>query len=141
MTNLHIELATKVFSQPESAAAEFRHMLPPYLVETIDWSTLRRESTVADPELQDNEGDLLFSARLINGKAVLLRMLLKGEKSLADEFIGMRLARHAERQIRHWRKQHPEIDHMPLLIPLIVYFGKKPWNASRRNKGLSGLLN
>lgn len=141
MTNLHIELATKVFSQPESAAAEFRHMLPPYLVETIDWSTLRREATVADPELQDNEGDLLFSARLINGKAVLLRMLLKSAKTPADELIGMRLARHAERQLRHWLKQHPEIDHMPLLIPLVVYFGQTPWNAPRRDKEPSGLLN
>ena len=142
MTNPHIKLATFAFSILENAAAEFRHMLPPYLAEAIDWSTLQHETdTVADPELQADEGDLLFSAHLNGGGVLLLRMLLKSERPPSVDAMGRRLGLHAARQIRHWRKRHPEVNYTPPLIPLIVYFGEEPWNAPRQPQGFSGLLN
>ena len=135
MTNPHIEFATYVFGQPEYAAAEFRCVLPKRLTEDMDWSTLKREpDALVDPELQDNEGDLLFSVHLRQGGVALLRMLLKSEKTPADEYMGERLARHAARQLRHWCQQHPEARYLPALIPLVVYFGKTPWNAPRQGE-------
>lgn len=142
MTNPHIEFATYVFSQPENAEWQLRYLLPPDLCEEIDWSTLRLEpEAVADPELQECEGDLLFSVHTRGGEVLLLRMMLKSERTPADRDFEDRLVRHAVRQLKHWCERHPEAERSPALFPLVIYFGQEPWPAPHRGRRRPSLLN
>ena len=60
----HDALFKSVFQQPENAAAELQHVLPPEHVAAIDWSTLKLEpGSYVDEALADQHSDLLFSAR------------------------------------------------------------------------------
>jgi predicted transposase YdaD len=69
----HDLLVRYTFENPERAAAELRVALPPFVVAQVDWSSLKAErNSVVDPELRETETDLLFSARLKDGRQVLL---------------------------------------------------------------------
>lgn len=142
MTNPHIELATYIFSQPRHAEWQFRSLLPPELCEQIDWSTLRLEpEAVEDPELQECEGDLLYSVHTQGGEVLLLRLMFKSERTPADVHFEDRLVRHAVRQLQHWREQHPESEHAPALFPVVLYFGQEPWPTPHRSRRRPSLMN
>src|SRR5689334_4920191 len=60
----HDALFKAVFSRPERAAEELRHVLGPALARAIDLATLRLEpGSVVDELLRERHTDLLFSAR------------------------------------------------------------------------------
>ncbi|NMO20072.1 transposase [Pyxidicoccus fallax] len=125
------------FSHPERAAAELRAVLPPAVVSEVDWSTLRRESSSVvdpevDPELRETQSDLLFSARLLGGGPVLLYVLLEHQSSV-DRWMALRMLRYVVRQLEHWRKEHPESERLPVIVPLVMYHGPEGgWSAPRR---------
>ncbi len=121
------------FGQPERAAAELRVALPPEVVAQVDWSTLRREPTsVVDPELRETESDLLFSARLHGGQALLFYVLLEHQSSV-DRWMALRMLRYVVRQLEHWRQEHPGSTRLPVIIPLVLYHGPDgAWSAPRR---------
>jgi predicted transposase YdaD len=63
----HDALFKASFESPSNAAALFRQVLPPELVEAIDWETIQREAgSFIDPELASRHTDLLFSVQLRN---------------------------------------------------------------------------
>ena len=69
MSGPHDLLVRYTFENPERAAAELRVALPPFVVAQVDWSSLKAErNSVVDPELRETETDLLFSARLKDGR-------------------------------------------------------------------------
>lgn len=70
----HDALFKSVFQQPESAAAELRHVLPAEHVAAIDWSTLKLEpGSYVDEALADQQSDLAFSANAqASGERVLV---------------------------------------------------------------------
>jgi predicted transposase/invertase (TIGR01784 family) len=129
----HDLFARYTFSHPERAAAELRAVLPPQVVEKVDWSSLRRESSsVVDPELRERQSDLLFSARLHEGQPVLFYFLLEHQSSV-DRWMAFRMLRYVVRQLEHWRKQHPDAEALPIVIPLVMYHGSEGgWTAPRR---------
>jgi hypothetical protein len=137
MTQPDITQACYVFGQTAMAEAEFRARVPLGLDEDIAWSTLKREAdAVADPERKEEEGDLLYSARMHSGEVVLLRLLLKKERTGADRGLEQRLMRYSGRQIRHWRRRHPGMKSPQMLISVVVYFGTQPLEASPGGDGL-----
>ncbi|HSP79917.1 MAG TPA: Rpn family recombination-promoting nuclease/putative transposase [Myxococcaceae bacterium] len=125
--------ARYTFEHPQRAEAELRAVLPPAVVAEVDWSTLRRESSsVVDRELRETESDLLFSARLRGGRAVLLYVLLEHQSSV-DAWMAWRMLRYVVRQLEHWRQRHPESQRLPVIIPLVLYHGEEGgWTAPRR---------
>ena len=125
------------FGHPERAAAELRAVLPAPLVSEVDWSTLRQEpGSVVDPELRETQSDLLFSARLLGGGPVLLYVLLEHQSSV-DRWMALRMLHYVVRQLEHWRKEHPESERLPVIIPLVMYHGPDgAWTAPRRVEDL-----
>ncbi|MFL5357049.1 Rpn family recombination-promoting nuclease/putative transposase [Archangium sp.] len=121
------------WGQPERAEAELRAVLPPDVVSRVDWSTLRREpGSVVDPELRETQSDLLFSARLRGGQQLLLYILLEHQSSV-DRWMALRMLRYVVRQAEHWRKEHPESERLPVIVPLVMYHGPEgAWTAPRR---------
>jgi predicted transposase YdaD len=140
MPGPHDLFARFTFGHPERAAAELRAVLPPHVVSAVDWSSLRRESSsVVDPELRETESDLLFTARLHEGRSLLLYVLLEHQSSV-DRWMALRMLRYVVRQVEHWRQQHPESPVLPVIIPLVMYHGPEgAWSAPRRVEDLFDL--
>ncbi len=128
------------FGQPERAAAELRAVLPPRVVSQVDWSTLQRESgSVVDPELRETESDLLFSARLHDGRPLLLYVLLE-HQSRVDRWMALRMLRYVVRQLEHWHEANPGSEGLPVVVPLVMYHGPDgAWSAPRRVEELFNL--
>lgn len=133
MPGPHDLFARFTWGQPERAEAELRAVLPPDVVARVDWSSLRREpGSVVDPELRETQSDLLFSARLHGGQQLLLYILLEHQSSV-DRWMALRMLSYVVRQVEHWRKEHPERERLPVIIPLVMYHGPEgAWTAPRR---------
>jgi predicted transposase YdaD len=140
MPGPHDLFARFTFGHPERAAAELRAVLPPHVVSEVDWSSLRREpGSVVDPELRETESDLLFTARLREGRSLLLYVLLEHQSSV-DRWMALRMLRYVVRLVEHWRQQHPESTVLPVIIPLVMYHGPDgAWSAPRRVEDLFDL--
>jgi predicted transposase YdaD len=140
MPGPHDLFARYTFAHPERAAAELRAVLPAHVVSAVDWSSLRREpGSVVDPELRETESDLLFTARLHEGRSLLLYVLLEHQSSV-DRWMALRMLRYVVRQVEHWRQQHPESTVLPVIIPLVMYHGEDGvWSAARRVEDLFDL--
>ena len=81
--NPHDALFRHVFSQPENAVAELRHVLPAEIGEAVEWDTLEVCSgTRIDAELRETQADLLCSVQL-RGRPAFLYVLLE-HKSWSD---------------------------------------------------------
>lgn len=133
MSGPHDLFARFTFGHPERAAAELRALLPPEVVERVDWSTLHREpSSVVDPELRERQSDLLFSAQLHGGQPLLLYFLLEHQSSV-DRWMAFRMLRYVVRQLEHWLQQHPDSAVLPVIVPVVMYHGSESgWTAARR---------
>ena len=125
-------LVRYTFENPERAAAELRVALPPFVVAQVDWESLKAErNSVVDPELRETETDLLFSARLKDGRQVLFYVLLEHQSSV-DRWMALRMLRYVVRQLEHWRQEHPGSEWLPIIIPLVMYHGPGgAWSAPR----------
>jgi predicted transposase YdaD len=133
MSGPHDLFVRFTFGHPERAAAELRAVLPPRLVSQVDWETLHPEpGSVVDPELRETESDLLFSARLRGGRPLLFYVLIE-HQSTVNRWMALRMLRYVVRQLEHWRKEHPESELLPVIIPLVLYHGPEgAWSAPRR---------
>jgi predicted transposase/invertase (TIGR01784 family) len=133
MSGPHDLLVRYTFGNPERAAAELRVALPPFVVEQVDWQSLKAErNSVVDPELRETETDLLFSARLKGGRKVLFYVLLE-HQSKVYRWMALRLLKYVVRQLEHWRQEHSDSELLPIIIPLVLYHGPEgAWTAPRR---------
>jgi predicted transposase YdaD len=133
MSGPHDLLVRYTFENPERAAAELRVALPPFVVAQVDWESLKAErNSVVDPELRETETDLLFSARLRDGRQVLFYVLLEHQSQIV-RWMALRLLSYVVRQLEHWRRQHPDSARMPMILPLVLYHGPEgAWTAPRR---------
>jgi len=133
MSGPHDHLVRFTFDHPERAAAELRAALPDFVVSEVDWTSLQPErGSVVDPELRQTETDLLFSARLRGGRAVLFYVLLEHQSSV-DRWMALRMLRYVVRQLEHWRQENPGSERLPVIIPLVMYHGPGgAWSAPRR---------
>jgi hypothetical protein len=133
MSGPHDLLVRYTFENPERAAAELRVALPPFAVAQVDWSSLKAErNSVVDPELRETETDLLYSARLKDGRQVLFYVLLEHQSTVV-RWMALRLLKYVVRQLEHWRRQHPDSKRMPMILPVVLYHGAEGrWTAPRR---------
>jgi predicted transposase YdaD len=133
MSGPHDRLVRFTFDHPERAAAELRAVLPAFVVSRVDWTSLRLErGSVVDPALRETETDLLFSARLKDGRQVLFYVLLE-HQSKVERWMALRLLSYVVRQLEHWRREHPDSRLMPMILPLVLYYGPDGvWTAPRR---------
>ncbi len=118
------------FGQPEAAAELVRHYLPAEVVAQFDLTSLeRRAGSFVDEELRDQQGDLLFRARLRDGGEAQIYLLLE-HKSYRDRFVAFQLLRYC---VRIWERDRRErtTDALRPIVPLVVYNGPAGWKALR----------
>jgi Putative transposase, YhgA-like len=130
MSTPHDALFKRVFSQPEHAASELRHMLPPDLVLRIDWDTLALAAgNFVDESMREVHADVLYSVRLA-GREVLLYVLLE-HKSKWDRFTPLQLYVYIGRIWSAFHEQH-KTRPLPLVIPIVIHHSDTGWLGTTR---------
>jgi predicted transposase YdaD len=125
---VHDGLFKSVFSDPALAAEELRAALPPALVASIDWPTITpMPSDFIDAAFRQRIGDLAYHARFLGSGEVLLWLL--EHQSTEDWWMLQRILDTKSVMWWNWRRLHSEARHLPVIVPLVVYNGPRPWRA------------
>jgi predicted transposase YdaD len=120
-----------IFSDPVHAAAELRAILPDRVARHIDWESLQAvHASFVDAALHQRHGDLMFSARLVEGHELYLWLLFE-HQSTVDRWMPLRMLEMVVEFLKGWRKEHPEALRLPAILPIVLYQGATPWTAPR----------
>jgi len=126
---VHDALFKATFSNVEHAAGELRRLLPPAIVERINWSTLTLcPGSFVDEKLEQSHTDLLFSAEIAGHTAYLY--VLFEHQSTVDALMPLRLLRY---MVRVWDKllaNAPDAKKIPAILPVVLHHSDKGWTAS-----------
>ncbi|MCB9764075.1 MAG: Rpn family recombination-promoting nuclease/putative transposase [Alphaproteobacteria bacterium] len=129
MTQPHDNLFKAVFGDPQHAAEHLRGALPAEVLAWVDLDTLERvERSFVDGELGEQHADLLFTVRLKGGGEALVYLLFE-HQSTPDPMMPYRLMVYIVRIWAHWLKTHADAKRLPLVYPLVLYQGRRAWNA------------
>jgi hypothetical protein len=135
---VHDGIFKTVFSDPALAAQELRAVLPPALVARVDWSAMTPMPTsFVDDVFHQRTGDLVYQGRFMGGGEVIFWLL--EHQSTEDWWMLDRVIDTKRMMWRRWRQQHPEARHLPVIVPVVVYNGPRPWRAPRDMHALYGL--
>jgi len=132
--NPHDTFVKRVFTSPEAAGVELRFLLPPVLVEHLDWSTLRVvPNSFVNPRLAEHESDILYAIDLAaTGRPVFVYVLLEHQSTL-DRMMAWRFFQYLHCIWERWQKdQSTPLTALPLIVPLSMYQGPDGWTAPRR---------
>lgn len=131
--NPHDKFFKASFSDIDTAKDFLDNYLPSELRKRIDLGTLEAaKGSFVDQELEEYHSDLLYSVE-ISGKEAYLYVLIE-HKSYPYKPIVFQLLKY---MIRIWEKELKTEKKLPVIIPLVVYHGKKRWYIS---ESLSGLI-
>jgi len=127
----HDTLFRYAFSRAELAEGELRSVLPRAVLDALDFGTLRVEpGTLVDAEHAALETDLLYRVELSGHPAFVF--ILFEHQSQPDPRMPWRMLRY---MVRIWdrflRDESDTKANLPLIIPLVLHNGLRPWNAAR----------
>ena len=122
-----------LFSHPRRAAEVLRAVLPSQVARRIDWSTLVHvRGSFIDDKLRNSHADLLFSA-VMAGRTIKIYVLFE-HQSTYDPTMGRRLLRYMD---RIWDVvAEPGASELPVIIPVVLYHGEKPWSGTTDFHGM-----
>ena len=127
----HDKLFKGAFGDPATAAGFLRWEIPDALSSAIGWEQLRLEpGSFVDSHYRQSESDLLFSAPF--GDSDCLVYLLFEHQLAPDPWIGLRLLRYQVRIWEAWRKAHPDSNHLPVILPVVLAQNAEVWKISPR---------
>ena len=116
-------------SYPEIAHEFFKSYLPKEVLEIIDLSTLKQESSsFLSNELGESVSDILYSVKYGEEKGYI--SLLLEHQSSVDKLITFRIQKYMLRLCEEHNRKYPK-EKLPLIYPIIVYTGKKKYTAPR----------
>lgn len=105
----------------------FKTNLPSAILEKLDFNTLKlQKETFIDEAYKDTEADVIYSAK-INGLSAYFYLLCE-QQTKVDPWLAFRILGYILRIMELHRKQHPN-EPLPLVYPMIIYVGDKPWDA------------
>lgn len=129
MSTPHDALFKHVFSQPDHAVGELRHILPATIVDRIDWSTLALQpGSFVDDELRERHSDLLYSVRLA-GREAFLYLLLE-HKSTIEALTPFQLLVYLVRLWQQFLAQRPGTRRLPVVIAVVVHHSENGWTGA-----------
>ncbi|MFH0944968.1 MAG: Rpn family recombination-promoting nuclease/putative transposase [Planctomycetota bacterium] len=127
----HDHLARKIFGRPAEARSLIQAFLPEEQIAILDLQTLRREPrTFVEPRLRERLSDLLFSVetRGKDRKRTALVYFLFEHKSHQDRWLALQLFVYIARIWSTWREEHGDGSRLPLILPIVLYHGDRPWD-------------
>ena len=141
----HDALVKAIFSDPEHAAGELRHLLDPAFAARVVWSSLRLVAgSFVDDTLRGRHTDLLFSARVpvdnAEGETVeVLLYLLFEHQSTDDPLMPFRLLLYI---VRIWEKivrETPSLRRLPAILPMVLHHSERGWVSPTTLHGIIDL--
>ena len=125
----HDSLFLDVLGQPEHAGGALRAVMPAVVAEALDWPTLAPcPGTFVDEVLRKRYTDVLFSVAWRGGSEALVYVLYE-HQSTSDRWMALRLLRYLLRIWERWLADHPKAERLPVIVPVVLYHGEKPWSA------------
>ena len=104
-----------------------RYNMPAEWLERINLHKLKLEEiTFIESDLKTSSADLIYSTELANQKAFVY--LLCEHQSRPDKHMALRLLNYTWRLLERESKQRPNKP-LPLVYPMVIYTGARPWNA------------
>lgn len=127
----HDSLFKRAFSDAASGGALLRSVLPAPLIDRVEWSTLQKlPGEFTDPNLKGLESDLLLTAKL-GDRDALFYFLIEHQSSVQAE-MPWRMWKYVSRiWERYAKKGGGRNFRLPLVVPVVVYHGERPWTAAR----------
>jgi len=128
--NPHDALFKRVLGQPEHGPGVLRAIVPPVLAEALDWQTLAfRPGSFVDEAFTYQHTDLLYAVRWRDGGEALIYLLFEHQSTPPTEGLMVhQLLGYQDRIWRHWRADHPSARTLPMILPIVMYHGPKPWS-------------
>lgn len=125
----HDRYIRSILSNLPVAREFFEKHLPENVIKAIDFSTLtpQKDSFVND-KLRVKVADLLFSVNFDGDPGYIY--LLTEHASKPDPFLPYRMHQYIMSITDYHLKKHPKEKKLPLVVPLILYTGDKPYNYS-----------
>ncbi|MBY0545040.1 MAG: Rpn family recombination-promoting nuclease/putative transposase [Gammaproteobacteria bacterium] len=137
----HDKFVKSMMQHPEVARDFFNAHLSPEILEKMDLSTIKMEAvSFIDPELREHESDLIFSTDLVNKEKALLYVLIE-HQSRPDRLMAFRMQFYLMQALkRHVIQNKGNPLPLPLIWPVLLYNGKRPYRYSRDMFSLFGDL-
>ncbi len=124
----HDRFTRSLMTNPKVAQEFFQKSLPEHIKKAIDFSSLElRKESFIDDKLRLQITDLLYSASF-NGREGFLYVLFE-HASTPDRFLPFRMHRYVSAIMEDHLKDK-ENKTLPLIYPMILYSGKKPYKHS-----------
>ena len=135
----HDALFRETFSDPVLAAAELTAILPPELVATFNWSTLRLESGSLVTVDERRECDLLFTVERHGASDPALVFVLFEHQSSDDQLMALRLLGYMVKTWESWssRRGTPK-QPLPFILPVVLSHDPRGWRAATQFRALFG---
>ncbi|MCC8398190.1 MAG: Rpn family recombination-promoting nuclease/putative transposase [Rickettsia endosymbiont of Labidopullus appendiculatus] len=124
----HDKIFRKSMENPIVAKEFLATHLPKDVLALIDSTTLKLEKdSFIEPDLSETISDVLFSVKF-NDKDGYIFLLLE-HQSTVDKIMAFRLFKYMINICDRYLTTNPKSKRLPLIYPLILYNGKKKYNA------------
>lgn len=125
----HDALIQRTFGSVEHARGELQAVLPGALVQLIDWNTLTIEPPLAvNPKLRKRQSDFLYRVEL-RGHPAFIYTVFEAQRKV-DKTMGLRLWAAMARVWDPWLRRRDASWPPPLILPVVLHHGDRPWNRS-----------
>ena len=132
--NPHDKFFKETFGDVAVARDFLYHYLPPELMQQVDMESLEpQKDSFVNKDLEENFSDLLFKANFQDQEGYFY--FLFEHKSYPSKNIILQLLKYMT-EIWEAKAQKENEWKLPLVIPLVMYHGKKRWNAPLRLKDM-----
>jgi hypothetical protein len=126
----HDKVFRRVLGEPAQAASQLRAILPPALLKHLDLDQLALVSgSFVDTDLKVRYADLLFTAPLVGSQPAYVHLHFE-HQSTPDPWMALRMLEYMISIWQRHRRAHPKDRRLPAVIPIVVYYGQRPWNAA-----------
>ncbi len=115
----------------EVAGSFLREYVSEKITRHLDFDTLEiYKDSFIDKELDRYYSDVLYQVKY-KGKPLLIYFLFE-HKSAQERFISFQLLKYLVKIWEQYRKQNKEARHLPVIVPLVLYHGRKKWSLDTR---------
>jgi predicted transposase/invertase (TIGR01784 family) len=129
----HDEYFKKIFGKVKNAKSFIRDYLPLEIVNCLDLETLEvKPETFIDDYLKKYSSDILYEVKNTENRSVFIYTLIE-HKSKADRFSSLQLLKYMVEIYYKYKKKY-----LPIVIPILIYNGKKDWKNVYDIKSLLG---
>lgn len=118
------------FKKRELAKSFFRRSLPKKIVRRIDFRYFKlANGSYVDEKWKNRHSDIVYRTK-IRGQTAFLYLLFE-HQSKPDHWMIFRLLCYMTNLWREFIEQNPEAKRLPVVLPAVLYHGKRKWSAPR----------